>query len=313
MNLSYQQLTALVCVAMEIASIDGHRSDEEILSIIRSLQEHYSLDEATFKVLITDARNMNLERALPLLRNLGSDEKQFASDLFAQVAVADGKLTEEEKEAYYQLVQLLELPVVGQNEQKDEFPVPVFASLYVGYGNLGNVRTNSIILWDLGNRPVHSMEELSRPIDTRKYPGDGRGPADEFYTKKNTKILTLLSEKMGFSGGDSLVYVFRKAGGDFNKPATLMNDGDEMFGSVYLCIRDSEGYVHGFKNKEELRYVLRALDILSDHECYSIIANTSQPRPTPEKLRKCHDEALASMLKEIDEGEIHSAAEALKG
>lgn len=193
------------------------------------------------------------------------------------------------------------------SEEKDLFPVPVFVSIYPGYTSMGNIKNISMMLWDMGERPVYAIQELSRPIDTRKYPGDGKGPADEFFVKHDTRALTIFTQKLGLMDGYRLVFVFGKRGGDYNHVASLLNDTDPMYGGIYLCLQDSKGNVQGIRSKELVRFVLRGLDSATNHTCYSWVADDSGAKPTAEKLRKRHDEALADMLEEIENGKIHSA------
>ena len=121
LNLNYDELTAIISIGISLMGIDGYRDKREAMDLIKSVTDQYNFEDKVdlLESYLEDAEKMDSAVAIYLLKKVGIAEKQFASNLFANIIIADGELDPSEKEAYLQLVDVCELPMYQQSAIHD--------------------------------------------------------------------------------------------------------------------------------------------------------------------------------------------------
>lgn len=112
LHLSYDELTAVLCLAFNLANADGRIDDSEAAAILKALTDQYDF-EGKGELLdeyLTSAYEMKPVEALQHLAGFGLAEKQWASNFFVKTIVADNVLTDEEKELYWKIQDICKLP-----------------------------------------------------------------------------------------------------------------------------------------------------------------------------------------------------------
>ncbi len=112
LNLNYDELTSVLCLALHLANADGNIDDTESKAILKALTDQYDFDdkEDLLKEYLADAFKMEPAEALIHLAAFGQEEKQWASNFFVKTIVADNELTEDEKQLYWKIQDLCKLP-----------------------------------------------------------------------------------------------------------------------------------------------------------------------------------------------------------
>lgn len=112
LNLSYDELTAVLCLAFHLANADGRIDECEAQAILKALTDQYNFEDKDdlLKEYLESAYEMKPADALVHLAGFGLAEKQWASNFFVKTIVADNELTEDEKELYWKIQELCKLP-----------------------------------------------------------------------------------------------------------------------------------------------------------------------------------------------------------
>ena len=103
LNLSYEDLASVICLAVHLANADGNVTDDEMEAIVRSITDQYNFEgkQDLLKEYINDGMNMQPQEALKRIAAFGPTEKQWTSNFFVKTIVADGNLEENEKSLYW--------------------------------------------------------------------------------------------------------------------------------------------------------------------------------------------------------------------
>ena len=305
--MTYEDLRAVICIADVLTHIDGNSDQREVNSIVQSIHDAYNVSADDLMKLFQTCQDMTVEQALARIQDFTPTEKSFTSNLFGNVVLADKVLTDQEKEVFWKIQDICRLPDfdpdschtadLQEDAQEDSFPVPVAVTMSFEMSTFGNIKHASVLLWDLGDRPLAALTHILT------VPGK---PAPEFYTRSNTKVLNTLSEKMGLAGEEyRLAFIFDKHGGEYNKPATFLNDGNAMYGTCTVCLSNSKNYMKGFTDKAQVRYLLNALDTISSHTCFVGTYDSSKPAPAASKLLEAQKEYLQDFLNDVENNKIH--------
>ena len=304
--MTYEDLKAIISIADLLANLDGDSDQREITSIVKSVHDAYNISADDLLKLMRESEDMPVAEAMDRIAHLIQEEKNFTSNLFGNVILADKVLTDKEKETYWKLQEYCRLPDFNPDSchmdelqklvQDDTFPVPVFLTMSFELSTFGNIKHASVLLWDLGDRPLSALKHICTA------PGK---PEPEFYTRLHTEVLDTLSERMGLDGQEyRLSFVYDKNGGEYNKPVTFLNDGNAMYGSCAVCLSNDKYYMKGFTDKASVRYLLNALDIISSHTCFVGTYDSSKPAPAGDKLLAAQKEYLQDFLNDVENNKI---------
>ncbi len=305
--MTYEDLRAVICIADVLTNIDGNSDQREVNSIVQSIHDAYNVSADDLMKLFQTCQDMTVEQALARIQDFTPQEKSFTSNLFGNVLLADKVLTDQEKEVFWKIQDICRLPdfdpdschtvEMQEDTEEDTFPVPVALTMSYEMSTFGNIQHASVLLWDLGDRSFAALTSILT-VPSK--------PAPELYTRSNTKALNAISEKMGLVGGEyRLGFIFDKHGGAYNKPATFLNDGNAMYGTCTVCLLNDRGYMKGFIDKAQVRYVLNALDTISNHTCFVGTYDSSKPAPAPSKLLEAQKEYLQDFLNDVENNKIH--------
>ena len=112
LNLNYDELASVLCLAFHLAGADDHFDDREKLAIYKALTDQYDFEgkDDLLNEYITSASEMKLIDALKYVSDFGPAEKQWASNFFVKTIIADKELTEEEKQLYWKIQEMCDLP-----------------------------------------------------------------------------------------------------------------------------------------------------------------------------------------------------------
>lgn len=112
LNLSYEDLASVICIAACIAGVDGSADDSEVAAIIKSLTDQYNFEGQAdlLRSYLADGSHMDPNDAVRRIAAFGPVEKQWASNFFAKTIVADNVLDEREKALYWKVMDICGLP-----------------------------------------------------------------------------------------------------------------------------------------------------------------------------------------------------------
>lgn len=115
-NLTDLDLMAMFRVAQEIAKTDGDITTSEAEVFIKYAAP-LNMSQGRMDRFINSAMKMDLEDAFDTLKELDPELKQYASNFFAEVALADGDVNDEENDIYANVMETCDLPftTIGQD------------------------------------------------------------------------------------------------------------------------------------------------------------------------------------------------------
>ena len=119
-NLTDLDLMAMFRVAQEIAKTDGDITTSEAEVFIKYAAP-LGMSQGRMDRFINSAMKMDLEDAYETLKELEPELKQYASNFFAEVALADGDVSDEENDIYANVMEICDLPftTIGQDNSNN--------------------------------------------------------------------------------------------------------------------------------------------------------------------------------------------------
>ena len=119
-NLTDLDLMAMFRVAQEIAHADGDITPIEGEIFIKYAAP-LGMSQGRMDRFINSATRMDLEDAYETLKELEPELKQYASNFFAEVALADGDVSDEENDIYANVMEICDLPftTIGQDNSNN--------------------------------------------------------------------------------------------------------------------------------------------------------------------------------------------------
>lgn len=119
-NLTDLDLMAMFRVAQEIAKTDGDITTSEAEVFIKYAAP-LKMNQGRMDRFINSAMKMDLEDAYETLLELEPELKQYASNFLAEVALADGDVSDEENDIYANVMETCDLPftTIGQDSNTD--------------------------------------------------------------------------------------------------------------------------------------------------------------------------------------------------
>lgn len=120
-NLTDLDLMAMFRVAQEIAHADGDITPIEGEIFIKYAAP-LGMSQGRMDRFINSATRMDLEDAYETLKELEPELKQYASNFFAEVALADGDVSDEENDIYANVMETCDLPFTTIGQDNDSQP-----------------------------------------------------------------------------------------------------------------------------------------------------------------------------------------------
>lgn len=119
-NLTDLDLMAMFRVAQEIAKTDGDITTSEAEVFIKYAAP-LNMNQGRMDRFINSAMKMDLEDSYETLKELEPELKQYASNFLAEVALADGDVSDEENDIYANVMETCDLPftTIGQDSNTD--------------------------------------------------------------------------------------------------------------------------------------------------------------------------------------------------
>mgnify|MGYP002858300737 CR=1 FL=1 len=110
-------LMAMFRVAKEIAGLDNNITVEEG-EVFARYARPLNMSEGRMDRFISVAVNMDWQNAIDTLKEMSPELKQYASNFLAEVALADGEVSDEEDRAYNTYLEICDLPYtnIGQDD-----------------------------------------------------------------------------------------------------------------------------------------------------------------------------------------------------
>lgn len=123
LNLADLDLMAMFRVAQEIANTDSTVTENEAEVFIKYAAP-LNMSEGRMDRFINSAMKMDLQDAFDTLKELEPELKQYASNFFAEVALANGEVSDEENGFYSTVLETCGLPftTIGQDDSGDTAP-----------------------------------------------------------------------------------------------------------------------------------------------------------------------------------------------
>lgn len=147
LNLTDLDVMAMFRVAQEIAYSDENITNQEAEVFIKYAQP-LNMNQSRMDRFINAASKMDLDDAMDTLKEMDLELKQYASNFFAEVALADGEVSDEENEAYGNILETCGLPftTIGQDNEsqtaaRSKYTQRELCAIYEAF----------VLVWDGGN------------------------------------------------------------------------------------------------------------------------------------------------------------------
>ena len=123
LNLTDMDLMAMFRVAQEIANTDSKITENEANVFIKYAAP-LNMSQGRMERFVNSAMKMDLQDAWDTLKELEPELKQYASNFFAEVALADGEVSDEENGFYSTVLEICGLPftTIGQDGSSNTAP-----------------------------------------------------------------------------------------------------------------------------------------------------------------------------------------------
>ena len=250
MNATGEILAAIYRVAKHLIFADDTPKDEEIQPLYDFFQTFPAVDQELLNKIMGTGEEMDDTRALILIKGLDDDGKQQVSNLFAKIICADNELTDKEKELFFKVKDLCELPdPIDENAEEEpeaeepaeeeEEIIPAF--MVANFYGIVSVHQSEHEDWaTLGDELASWMG------------------CDRVEVVRFTPALNAISEELHLNGRHLVFMVARNGYGDKtvgdNMTATLLYGGGyPIYGNIVFALETDQGYeIEGFRTKSLL-------------------------------------------------------------
>ena len=262
MNATGEILAAIYRVAKHLIFADDTPKDEEIQPLYDFFQTFPAVDQELLNKIMGTGEEMDDTRALILIKGLDDDGKQQVSNLFAKIICADNELTDKEKELFFKVKDLCELPdPIDENaEEEPEAEEPVEeeeeiipAFMVANFYGIVSLHQSEHEDWNTLGDEIASWMGCDR-VEVVRF----------------TPALNAISEQLRLNGRHLVFMVARNGYGDKtvgdNMTATLLYGGGyPIYGNIVFALETDKGYeIEGFRTKsllnETFETVNRAVD-----------------------------------------------------
>ena len=282
LNLSFEDLASVICLACHIGNADGDFTEGEMTAIIQALTEQYNFSgrEDLLKSYVNAGMNMQPMDAIKHIAAFGPAEKQWASNFFVKVAVADGNLEESEKSLYWDIMDKCGLPdhnlesgssssAPSNNTQptKTEASLERQTCVTVNYKRVqGDICDGSIqyVQYDRGKNVRDNVFHWFDDAETL-----------QFFRRSNT--LAGINEKLGLAAGWKLIMVYARkeywADPKLNRVGSVVAE-EEVYGPVFFVLENEDKALMGFNYKS---FIQRFIEILNSLDGSIMVSGEDNP------------------------------------
>lgn len=266
LNLSYEDLASVICLAVHLANADGNVTDDEMEAIVKSITDQYDFEgkQDLLKEYLNDGMNMSPQVALQHIAAFGPVEKQWTSNFFVKTIVADGNLEENEKSLYWDIQEKCGLPdhnLEGGSSsnpaaQETEVKMDRQTCVTISYRRVNQSICDGYV----------GYVQYDKNTNVREKVFEWFNDAESLRFHRTSKNLDYLNSKLGLGGGWSLIMIYANkdywADPKLNRAGTLVA-GEEVYGPVFFVLENKDKTLMGFNYKsfiEKLLGELYALD-----------------------------------------------------
>lgn len=256
---NYKDVLALVHIAMTIAEKDT-RDERELASMVLSMQRIYDISiEECIENYFSEVAECDLEESMKIVSMFNREEKQFASDMLANVVAADRSISSKEWDYYLSICKQLGLPDYDPLtfHCDDAFLRECEGDIIPAFIDISFVenasRTESLVLFrQFGSQSVIKLRETLG--------------AEKMWTVRNTDILNKINEQLAIPDM-KVVLTYTEKGGTLNRLGTDIR-GSKLFGHCFIGLEDSNKYFYGFTKKSDIRALLTSLKLQYDGKVF---------------------------------------------
>ena len=274
LNLSYEDLASVICLAVHLANADGNVTDDEMEAIVRSITDQYNFEgkQDLLKEYINDGMNMQPQEALKRIAAFGPTEKQWTSNFFVKTIVADGNLEENEKSLYWDIMDKCGLP--DHNLESSSDSAQTEASLERQTAVTVNYKR---VKADICDGAVQYVQ-WDRGVNVREKVFGWFQDAESLQFFRRSRALDAINKEMGLAAGWKLVMIFApKEYWADPKPNRVGSRiaGEAIWGPVLFVLENDDKTLMGFNYKS---FIQRLLEILYSLDNGILVAGEENPQ-----------------------------------
>ena len=261
LNLSYEDLAAVICLATHLANADGNVSDQELEAIVKAITDQYNFEGRgdLLNEYLKDGMAMSPQVALQHIAAFGPVEKQWTSNFFVKTIVADGNLEESEKSLYWDIQEKCGLPdhnLEGASgapaQENTDIKLDKQTCLEINYRRVqDNILDGSIqfVQFDADANVRQKVFAWFRDPETLQF-------------HRGSRALNALNEKLGLAGGWKLIMVYARkehwSDPKLNRAGSLIA-GEDVYGPVFFVLENADKTLMGFNYKSFIETLLSEL------------------------------------------------------
>ncbi|MBQ7750166.1 MAG: hypothetical protein IJR77_02970 [Bacteroidales bacterium] len=248
MNATVNTIIAVYRLSKHFIFADGEMTEAETNPLFCFLQTFPAIDNDMFQKIMADSDTMTDGEAISEIRRLDDDGKQQISNLFARIICADGELTEDERNLFFKVRDLCDLP--DPEDDSEEKPaeeasseedriIPAF--ILANFYGIASVHQSEHEDWNTLGDEIASWMGCDR-VEVVRY----------------TRPLNALTEELRLNGRHLVFMVARNGYGDKtvgdNMTATLLYGGGyPLYGNIVFALETDQGYeIEGFQTRSLL-------------------------------------------------------------
>lgn len=281
LNLSYEDLCAVICLSLHLANADGNVSDKECEAIIKAITDQYDFSgrDDLLREYLGDGQNMEPQDALQRIKNFGPAEKQYTSNFFAKTIVADGQLDENEKDLYWQIQDVCGLPENDLAGNSGASSAPTASSNATGYA----ADVCVVIRYQLYQQGIYDGR-----IQFWTYNGNVKNNIFDFYNNPErlyffrtggeiTYLDNMLHNMGKLPSNRHLVMIYNPEYKITPNKAGSIVAKEPVFGEVFFAVEGPDKDLHGFPTRASISDFLRLLDALGSAQGGLLVQGENNP------------------------------------
>ena len=261
LNLSFDDLASVICLACHLANADGDFSEVEMKAIVGAIADQYDFDgqEDLLRRYFEVANKMNPMEAVRHIADFGPVEKQWASNFFVKTIVADDNLEENEKSLYWDIMDKCGLPdhnLQGDSQSNAPKEVPLSTQVCISF-------TPHLVDGDVYDTIVDFVEF---PFDQENIREDlfewFRKPESLQFCRKSD-VLADMNQKFGLQNGWHFLLVYAKRDHwlhpGLNQAGIMIDGEDTVYGPALLLLEGEGKVAKGFMYESFISSILTHL------------------------------------------------------
>lgn len=267
LNLSYEDLASVVCLAVHLANADGNVADEEKAAILKAITDQYDFEgkQDLLQELLNDGIAMSPQVALQHISEFGAVEKQWTSNFFVKTIVADGNLEENEKSLYWDIQEKCGLPdhnleggsSSGAAAQNSDVQLDRQTCVTIGYRRVKDAVCDGEV----------SFVQYDRNVNVREKVFAWFQDAEALQFQRTSKNLDHINARLNLAGDWKLIMVYAAkdywADPKLNRAGSVIAGGD-VFGPVFFVLENKDKTLMGFNYKSFIKALLTELYALDN-------------------------------------------------